>query len=458
MDIRILISIILLVFTFYVLGQILDCRLVFNENNNQVLFYQVDNRYALLNGEKRIISKNSILAKPYINDDGYIMLPMQYTVKSLGGTAKWSKKANSSEVKFDEKSYVIRTRKKSYLVDGIPTHYIVEPEIVDAIMYSSIDDLLNITKANCKYYENYIALYKNTFDISLFNKYMNIIDKYKDDQIMLMNRKIFSEYKWAKYPLVAHAMGGIDRKTYTNSYDAFIKNYNQGHRVFEVDLIMTADNELVARHDWMYIWYRDFNQEIPSKYGLNSSVKLSDEVRLSSNDFKKLKIHKNYTGLTFKEILKLMMKYDNIYIITDTKDFEKSKVIKTFNYIIAESKAKDESLLDRIIPQSYNEKMLFTVKELYDFKSIIYTLYQTNDTEEEILDFVVKNNIDAVTMGESRFNPNFQKNLNENGILTYIHTINSPEILKTYLDQGVHGVYTDFLYPDMIKIKSNNGL
>ena len=41
--------------------------------------------------------------------------------------------------------------------------------------------------------------------------------------------------------LVAHALGGVDGQTYTNSVEAFEKSYRDGLRWFEVDLQRTAD-------------------------------------------------------------------------------------------------------------------------------------------------------------------------------------------------------------------------
>ena len=49
---------------------------------------------------------------------------------------------------------------------------------------------------------------------------------------------------------VAHAMGGIDGRLYTNTREAFLQNYSRGFRVFELDLAMTTDSALVLAHDW----------------------------------------------------------------------------------------------------------------------------------------------------------------------------------------------------------------
>lgn len=48
---------------------------------------------------------------------------------------------------------------------------------------------------------------------------------------------------------IAHALGGIDGKKYTNSLEALNEGYDNGIKLFEVDLSMTSDNVMVARHD-----------------------------------------------------------------------------------------------------------------------------------------------------------------------------------------------------------------
>lgn len=50
-----------------------------------------------------------------------------------------------------------------------------------------------------------------------------------------------NDIKWTDHTLVAHALGENGDKSYTNSYEAFIANYEKGQRLFEVDLQMTSD-------------------------------------------------------------------------------------------------------------------------------------------------------------------------------------------------------------------------
>lgn len=50
---------------------------------------------------------------------------------------------------------------------------------------------------------------------------------------------------WTKKHFIAHAFGSLDDKLrYTNVLEAFLQNYEKGHRVFEVDLCCTSDGIL----------------------------------------------------------------------------------------------------------------------------------------------------------------------------------------------------------------------
>ena len=49
---------------------------------------------------------------------------------------------------------------------------------------------------------------------------------------------------------IAHAGGEIEGHTYTNSLEAMDQAYDNGFRLFELDIIKTRDGHFVAEHDW----------------------------------------------------------------------------------------------------------------------------------------------------------------------------------------------------------------
>jgi len=49
---------------------------------------------------------------------------------------------------------------------------------------------------------------------------------------------------------IAHAGGAIDGIIYTNSLEAMNLSYSKGCRLFELDLVLSVDDKIVALHDW----------------------------------------------------------------------------------------------------------------------------------------------------------------------------------------------------------------
>ena len=73
---------------------------------------------------------------------------------------------------------------------------------------------------------------------------------------------------------VPHAGGGINGKTYTNSYDALDLSIKRGFSYFEIDFSFTSDDRLVCLHDWEGSFERSFG--------------FKTDVRLTLEEFREL--------------------------------------------------------------------------------------------------------------------------------------------------------------------------
>jgi glycerophosphoryl diester phosphodiesterase len=251
---------------------------------------------------------------------------------------------------------------------------------------------------------------------------------------------------WTDHLLIAHALGGIDGVDRTNSREAFEANYARGFRVFETDLMLTTDDHLVARHDWEKKLFLEFGQD-----GYTGDLK--DWNPLPLEQFKQLPILNRYEGMEWKDLLELMVRHPDIYFVLDTKFTDEPTVKRQFRLLKDEAERIDPVLLERIIPQLYNQRMLGWIDSVHPFSSYIYTLYQSKDTNGQVIDFVRDNpRIKAVAMPPTRANQTFNDSLKKIGVKTYVHTIND---YRTYLklrQAGVSGVYTDFLgYEQVLK-------
>lgn len=81
---------------------------------------------------------------------------------------------------------------------------------------------------------------------------------------------------------------------------------------------------------------------------------------------------------------------------------------------------------------------------MYAFPEIIYTLYQTEDSDEVVIEFVKQTGVD-ITMPTTRATKSFVRNLKKAGARVYVHTVNDEQEIVELSRLGVNGFYTDFV-------------
>ncbi|MDR3091269.1 MAG: hypothetical protein LBU36_03585 [Clostridiales bacterium] len=229
--------------------------------------------------------------------------------------------------------------------------------------------------------------------------------------------------------LIAHAGGGIDGKDGTNSREAVELNYSLGHRVFELDFKLTRDGSVAVVHDW----------------ALYAGQRTMEEYRKARAD----DIYDDYSAMSYIDVCGEMAEKPDMWLVTDTKSFEDDDPAETREmFEIMTREAKERGVIDRIIPQIYNQEMYSMIMGIYPFKNIIYTLYESPDSDEEAARFVAdKDNIRAVTMAPARFSAKFGKALRDEGKKVFFFTLNDPEEAARWRKEGVDGFYTDFIKP-----------
>jgi hypothetical protein len=161
-----------------------------------------------------------------------------------------------------------------------------------------------------------------------------------------------------------------------------------------------------------------------------------------------------HTLLTFEDICRLMLEYDDFFIITDTKYLDDESNRRTFDIIRETIKAADPSLINRIAIQFYNREMFYFLVENYDFprENMIFTLYKTLDTNRTVINFVEKEGIRAVTMWDHRAKQkDFVKALGDAGAVVYAHTVNDVDAINELFNNGVYGIYTDSITYEHMK-------
>jgi len=264
-----------------------------------------------------------------------------------------------------------------------------------------------------------------------------------EDGVLSAQTKTYTSHEWTQdfAPLVCHA-GGAMRKsdsntTYTNSLDAVIQNYNLGHRVFEIDFSLTDDHRLAAVHNW-------------DNFGNMNGIPMSSEEWKNLNRVAEI----DCKTILIEDILDQMVINKDMFIVTDTKTSRVGEeMTEEFRIIRDEALKRDPALLDRIIPQIYNREMYSVVTGIYPFQSIIFTLYITNETDEEVLAFVANHDdIKVITTWGDTGRTHLSAPLADMGKLVYAHTHNNYWDIQRLYQKGVYGIYTDFLTPWDIEV------
>lgn len=257
------------------------------------------------------------------------------------------------------------------------------------------------------------------------------------------DRKVVSTpgFHWENYPVIAHALGGLDGKTYLNSKESFLENYEKGYRLFEVDLTQTSDGVWVCRHSW------------------NSPMgqwEAEEKKVLSSEEFLSKPIYGTYTPMTFSDLLVLLKDYPDTFVLLDSKQYSIRNYQKTLEdyseYLEIAVRADAEEVIDQLIPEIYNEAMYPGAAFVQKFPTYLYSLWQEYSLEEleAIADFCKERNIPAATMYMEYWSKEAQKVFDERGILLYIYTVNNPEDAVMYIKQGAAGICTDILTEEQL--------
>lgn len=277
-----------------------------------------------------------------------------------------------------------------------------------------------------KKYLNAILILGSIFFLIFGSMELGVMS-YAKHHIRLQQKHWYDENR-----VVMHALGSIDGNAYTNSKEALENSYLEGNKVFECDMVLTADQELVACHDWNTGMQKGFSEEnIPTK-----------------EEFMKVKIYDQYSPMSIDEIIEFMAEDSDVYIITDTKYAEAEYYEQQFKKIVDSAIEHNcENVLDRFVIQIYHPYMYEDIQKIYHFNNYIYTLYQEGyrgDQQklEEYAKFCVQNDIDVITMYEEYYSDELLEICNRYGLQLFVHTVNDEEKQKEFLEKNI-GIYTD---------------
>ncbi len=226
--------------------------------------------------------------------------------------------------------------------------------------------------------------------------------------------------------LIAHAGGAFQGHTYLNSLDALNYNYALGHRVFELDFSLTADNKVVGIHDWKGTWRRLFpdadHHGIPDHADFMQATMLGGQMQI---DLPRLRIW--------------LAEHPDAHIVTDVRG-NNLLVLRRIKAVLGPHQAQ-------VIPQMYHVHVYPDIRAL-GYDQIIFTLYSARLELPQLLEFIRATPLYAVTVNPKQYDiAAIIKGLRSTDVPVYVHTFNSTADFDQYRALGVHGLYTDFLYP-----------
>lgn len=235
--------------------------------------------------------------------------------------------------------------------------------------------------------------------------------------------------------LIAHAGGGLDQGSYTNSQQAFDRAAQSGFTLIEADFNWTQNGELVLARDWDIRHYRYFSslQSLPE--GL---ARLFPRRPKTAQDFMARSMRGGLTQMDLPALASWMDGRDGVRIITDIKgnNLEGLKIIA--------DRFDDHGAV--FIVQIYSLDQYEPAQAL-GFSDIIFTNYAARLPRKTVTDFAANNRLYAVTSPLGTVTETWASDLALSQTPLLTHTVNDPDIARHLAEMGVSGVYTDYLTP-----------
>lgn len=238
---------------------------------------------------------------------------------------------------------------------------------------------------------------------------------------------------------VAHALGGIDNNSYTNSKEALENSYASGFRFFEVDLNFTSDNKLVLVHGWNK---NDYVKHLGLEYNEKNPI-------MDYETFMNIKIKGKYTPISFKHLVEFMINHKDMYVMIDIGSKSEKETKKIYTKIVEDANY-DAKVLQRLIVDGHTTKMIETIKKIYDFKLINLYWADNKDREKKIYNkeafvkYCKDNSITSLSISTTNYTKELGYYMKKYGLIVYVFTINNQKKSETIL-KNADLVGTDFL-------------
>lgn len=228
--------------------------------------------------------------------------------------------------------------------------------------------------------------------------------------------------------LVAHAGGGIDNKKYANAKESLNLAYEQGFRIFEVDIYMTKDKRFVLTHD-------------------------ANAINQTYQEFVSSKIYGSYTPMDLADLVEFMRSHKYAYIIPDIKQYnDQDLLLDVYNELYKHANYNKE-ITDRIVGTFKRVDVLeyVTSKISFDIKALLYRdttkQEQVIDNYYKLLNYIKRNSINTVIFSIAQYNVALSSVVNNKSANVIIYTLDQEHLVEQYLYRGASALMTNFITP-----------
>ncbi len=232
------------------------------------------------------------------------------------------------------------------------------------------------------------------------------------------NSKSLNDFESTENRFIAHAGGGYNDITYSNSQESVSNSIRMGFKFIELDLLETSDGFIVAAHDW-----KSFKKNCVGFKG-----KL-DESPITYKEFNECNYQINsikFTILNEEGIKKIFNENSNLILITD----------KIRNYKLL---SKKFDFKDRIVPEIFTIYGYISSK-IHGFESSLYPFKKYNLLVRKFF------NVRSINISYKDFieNQEIVTRLFNRGLEIYVYTSNDKAFIEKYVSKNITGIYTDF--------------
>ncbi|HET9612348.1 MAG TPA: FG-GAP-like repeat-containing protein [Acidimicrobiales bacterium] len=255
----------------------------------------------------------------------------------------------------------------------------------------------------------------------------------------LQQQSLVSAYN--PYGYIAHAGGGYEGRTYTNSRDAVLHNYGRGFRVFELDFVVLRDGTVLAAHTGL-----------ENYYGLSKPFQDATWAEIAGRRF-----DGQYTIMRSDEVVQLLRDHPDMYVVLDTK-YQHDHIFRRF----VSQTGGSHALMDRVIPHVKDQAELDLYRNTWPLRNYLMALYRTQYVgafdDPAVVSFVRNNRAPGVMMWwqdrdpaltlsqnhfqSRRFTPTFAQQLQAAGAVVFVHNIRDDAAVPRFESLAV-GIYSD---------------